>query len=83
MTVDVRVTNEKVHIRSRRAWTRWAHAHKVGGVVGSPIVFHRGSVEGQRDDMDGPIVRLVHVRTRFHLKLFYGGQLPAVPTEVA
>ena len=56
---------------------------QVGGVGGITIVFRRGSVEGQRDDMDGPIVRLVHERPRFYLRLVSGSQLPTVAAEGA
>ena len=54
---------------------------QVGGVGGISLVFRRGSVEGQRDDMDGPIVRLVHINPRFHLKHVSGGRLPTVAAE--
>ena len=89
MTVDVRVTIKKVtnrgspHAsdREQASFDPVGPRTPVGGVGGIAIVFRRGSVEGQRDDMDGPIVRLVHVRPRFHLRLVSGGQLPTVAAE--
>ena len=89
MTVDVRVTIEKVtnrgspHAsdREQASFDPVGSRTQVGGVGGIAIVFRRGSVEGQRDDMDGPIVRLVHVRPRFHLRLVSGGQLHTVAAE--
>ena len=89
MTVDVRVTIEKVtnrgspHAsdREQASFDLVGSRTQVGGVGGIAIVFRRGSVEGQRDDMDGPIVRLVHVRPRFHLRLVSGGQLHTVAAE--
>ena len=88
MTVDVRVTIENVTNRgsphaSDREQASFDPHTQVGGVGGIAIVFRRGSVEGQRGDMDGPIVRLVHERPRFHLRLVSGGQLPTVAAEGA
>ena len=89
MTVDVRVTNEKVTNRASPHASDREQASldpvgprtQVGGVSGVAIVFRRGIVDDQRDDMDGPIVRLVHVRPRVHARLVSSGQLPTVAAE--
>ena len=59
MTVDVRVTIEKVtnggspHAsdQEQASFDPVGPRTQVGGVGGITIVCHRGSVEGQRDDM--------------------------------